>query len=202
MSEDTKGGGATADKSGAQTGAENKDKKVVPFDDHDRALKDLHKFKALAKELESKVQETEQSKLMAEGKKDELIANLQKSVTELKTKHAETQKKYAWDKVQGWIKTKAVTSGITAESGAVEKFAALVDFKGRNPFRDESTFDIEETVLSQVFEDAKKDMPYFFSKPMTQVKDVNPNNGPVVPGGADYSKMSLDEMRAHARKQN
>lgn len=198
MSESVKGSGAPAEASGAQDGAQSKETKQASNPDLDRALKDLHKYKAQAKEYEQKLSEVEQGKMLAEGKKDELIATLQKQVTELKGKHSDMQKTYAWDKVQGWLKTKAATSGILAEGGAVDKFVSLVDFKGRNPFRDDSTFQLEETVLSQVFEDAKKEMPYFFGKPSPSVKDVVPNGG-AIEGGVDFSKMSLEQMKEWAR---
>lgn len=199
MSESENKGGALADKSGAQ-GGDSKDK-VSTNPDLDRALKDLHKYKALAKDLEAKTQELEQNKLMAEGKKDELILTLQKQLGETKSKATEMQKNYAWDKVNGWLKTKAATSGIIADGGAVDKFASLIDFKGRNPFRDDTTFQLEESVLSQVFEDAKKEMPYFFGKPGPNVKDVTPPGGPIAPDGSqtDYSKMSLEQLKDKAR---
>lgn len=200
MSESTKGVGDSANAVGDQNGAQPNDKKQVTTNpDLERALKDLHKYKAQAKEYEAKLAELEQGKMLAEGKKDELIATLQKQVTDLKGKHGEMQKTYAWDKVQGWLKTKAATSGILSEGGAVDKFVSLIDFKGRNPFRDDATFQLEETVLSQVFEDAKKEMPYFFGKPSPSVKDIVPNGG-AIDGGTDFSKMSLDELKQHARK--
>lgn len=199
MSESTKGVGDSANASGAQDGAQSKETKTTSNPDLERALKDLHKYKAQAKEYEQKLSEVEQGKMLAEGKKDELIATLQKTVTELKGKHSEMQKTYAWDKVQGWLKTKAATSGILAEGGAVDKFVSLIDFKGRNPFRDDSTFQLEETVLSQVFEESKKEMPYFFGKPSPSVKDITPGGG-TIDGGTDFSKMTLDELKQHARK--
>lgn len=197
MSEESKGSGAPADKGGAQDGS-SKDQKQNQNPDLDRALKDLHKYKSQAKEYEAKLSELEQGKMLAEGKKDELIVSLQKQVTELKSKNGEMQKTYAWDKVQGWLKTKAAQGGIIGDGGAVDKFVSLIDFKGRNPFRDDSTFQLEETVLAQVFEDAKKEMPYFFAKPGPSVRDVNPQNQ-VESGNGDYSKMSLDQMREKAK---
>ena len=202
MSDESKGSGAPADASGAQTGAESKEKKTVSFDDHDRALKDLHKYKAQAKEAADKAAALEQEKLLAEGKKDEVIKSLQGTVAELKNKTAEMQKNFAWDKVKNVLKTKAASAGII-DSGAADKFVSLVDFKGRNPFRDDSTFDADENVLNQVFEDAKKDMPYFFSKAGPTIKDTTPPNGTMtVDHGNDFSKMTLDQIRESARKQS
>jgi hypothetical protein len=197
MSESAKGSGAPADASGAQTGAETKETKTITNPDLDRALKDLHKYKTQAKELADKTQTLEQEKLMAEGKKDELISQLQKQLNETKTKQSEMQKTFAWDKVQNWLKTKAATSGIV-DGGAVDKFVSLVDLKGRNPFRDDSTFQLEENVLSQVFEESKKEMPYFFGKPGPSVKDITPNGG-VIEGGMDFSKMTLDQLKEKAK---
>ena len=118
MSESTMGSGAPANASGAQVGAETKaETKVATNPDLERALKDLHKYKAQAKELESKTQTLEQEKLMAEGKKDELISQLQKQLNETKTKQSEMQKTFAWDKVQNWLKTKALPEASTAVSG-------------------------------------------------------------------------------------
>jgi len=199
MSDESMVGGANAEASGAQGGANSKDTtKQTTNPDLERALKDLHKYKSQVKEYESKFSELEQGKLLAEGKKDELISTLQKQLNELKSKSSEMQKTYAWDKVQGWLKTKAATSGIIGEGGAVDKFVSLVDFKGKNPFRDDATFQLEETVLTQVFEDARKEMPYFFGKPSPSVKDVVPNGG-AIEGGVDFSKMSLDQMKEWAR---
>lgn len=198
MSESTKGSGAPADASGAQTGAENKDTKITTTQDLDRALKDLHKYKSQAKEYETKLSELEQGKLMAEGKKDELITSLQKQLTETKASQSQMQKTFALDKVQGWLKTKAATSGII-DGGAVEKFVSLIDFKGRNPFRDDSTFQLEENVLAQVFEESKKEMPYFFGKPSPSVKDITPGTGTIDAGGEDFSKLSLDQLKERAK---
>lgn len=199
MSESTKGVGDSASEVGDQSG-ESKETKTVSNVDLERALKDLHKYKAKNKEYEAKLSELENGKLMAEGKKDELISQLQKQLNETKSKQAEMQKTYAFDKVQGWLKTKAATSGIIAEGGAVDKFVSLIDFKGRNPFRDDSTFQLEENVLSQVFEESKKEMPYFFGKPNPNVKDITPNGSAIESGGSDFSKMSLDQLKEHARK--
>lgn len=198
MSESTNGSGAPADESGAQTGAQESKAKVQSNGDLERALKDLHKFKAQAKDLEAKTQQLEQDKLMAEGKKDELITTLQKQLNESKSKTSEMQKTYAFDKVNNWLKTKAATSGIIVEGGAIDKFVSLIDFKGKNPFRDEQTFAIEENILSQVFEDAKKEMPYFFGKPSPSIKDITPGSGDISSAGNDYSKMTLDQLKVHA----
>ena len=200
MSESTMGSGAPANASGAQVGAETKaETKVATNPDLERALKDLHKYKTQAKELESKTQTLEQEKLMAEGKKDELISQLQKQLNETKTKQSEMQKTFAWDKVHNWLKTKAATNGII-DGGAVDKFVSLVDLKGRNPFRDDSTFQLEENVLSQVFEESKKEMPYFFGKPSPSLKDITPGGGTIESGTMDYSKMTLDQLKEQAKK--
>lgn len=202
MSDDTKGSGAPGAGGGANSEVDST-KKPVSFDDHDRALKDLHKFKAEAKEAKERAAQLEQDKMLAEGKKDEVIKSLQGTVTELKTKHSEMQKTFAWDKVKNVLKTKAASAGII-NGGAADKFVSLVDFKGRNPFRDDTTFDADENVLNQVFEDAKKDMPYFFSKDGPNIKDTNPAGGGSgsANNGNDYSKMTLDQIREAARKQS
>jgi hypothetical protein len=199
MSENANGVGDSANAVGDQSGEQSKEQKATN-PDLERALKDLHKFKSQARELADKAQALEQEKLMAEGKKDELISQLQKQLNETKTKTSELQKTFAWDKVNGWLKTKAATSGIIAEGGAVDKFVSLIDLKGRNPFRDDSTFQLEESVLSQVFEEHKKEMPYFFGKPSPSVKDITPNGGTIETNGSDYSKMSLEQLKAHATK--
>ena len=198
MSESTKGVGDSASAVGDQTGEQSKETKTIN-PDLERALKDLHKYKAEARELASKAQQLEQEKLMAEGKKDELISQLQKQLNETKQKQSEMQKTFAWDKVQGWLKTKAATSGVI-DGGAVDKFVSLIDLKGRNPFRDDTTFQLEENVLSQVFEDAKKEMPYFFGKPSPSVKDITPGGGAIESGAMDFSKMTLDQLKEQAKK--
>ena len=199
MTEVTHVGGANAETGGAQSGENTKETKPITNADHDRALKDLHKYKTQAKELADKAQTLEQEKLMAEGKKDELIGQLQKQLNETKLKQSEMQKTFAWDKVQGWLKTRAATSGVI-DGGAVDKFVSLIDLKGRNPFRDDSTFQLEENVLTQVFEDAKKEMPYFFGKPSPSLKDITPGGGTIESGTMDYSKMTLDQLKEQAKK--
>jgi hypothetical protein len=198
MSESAKGSGTPAGASGTQDGEVQTEKKVSTNTEQEKALKDLQRYKARVKELEEKSQNLEQEKMLAEGKKDELISTLQKQLNETKSKQSETQKAYAWDKVQGWLKTKAATSGVI-DGGAVDKFVSLIDLKGRNPFRDDTTFALEETVLSQVFDDAKKEMPYFFGKPGPNVKDITPGGGTIESGSGDYSKMSLDQLKEKAR---
>jgi len=199
MTEVTHVGGANAETGGAQSGENTKETKPITNADHDRALKNSHKYKTQAKELADKAQTLEQEKLMAEGKKDELIGQLQKQLNETKLKQSEMQKTFAWDKVQGWLKTRAATSGVI-DGGAVDKFVSLIDLKGRNPFRDDSTFQLEENVLTQVFEDAKKEMPYFFGKPSPSLKDITPGGGTIESGTMDYSKMTLDQLKEQAKK--
>jgi len=197
MSENANGVGDSAKAVGDQSGEQSKEQKATN-PDLERALKDLHKFKAQAKELADKAQALEQEKLMAEGKKDELISQLQKQLNETKSKTSEMQKTFAWDKVQGWLKTKALADGF--HNGNIEKFVSLADFSGRNPFRDDSTFQLEESVLSNVFDELKKEMPGFFGKPSPNVKDITPNGGAIETNGSDYSKMSLEQLKAHATK--
>lgn len=200
MSLDQKSVGDAATEVGDQTGVSVQSKVSGANPDLERALRDLQKYKARARELESATQTLEQEKLMAEGKKDELINQLQKQLNETKAKTQDMQKTYAYDKVQGWLRTKAVTSGIINDGGAVDKFVSLIDLNGRNPFRDDSTFQLEENVLSQVFEDAKKEMPYFFGKPSPSVKDITPHGGSIEAGGPDFKSMSLSQLKEYAKK--
>jgi hypothetical protein len=56
--------------------------------------------------------------------------------------------------------------------------------------------------LADLIEDARKEMPYFFSKAGPKIKDTTPNGSGsgIESGDVDFSKMSLDEMRSFARK--
>ena len=89
MEDNQQGGAQTEEPVATSEQPETKAEKLIKMEDHERALKDLHKYKSLAKDLDAKVNDfearfsaIENDKLSAEGRKDELIEKYKKQLAE------------------------------------------------------------------------------------------------------------------------
>jgi hypothetical protein len=98
--------------------AEKKETEVqtVSKEDHDRALKDLHKFKARAKELEDAVKATHTKSMKEKEQWKELAELREKEAEDLKKEKTKIQESLIYDKKYSAVKEAALAAGIRKEA--------------------------------------------------------------------------------------
>ena len=168
---------------------------AVQYETHKRTVAKLKNWQQKAESLEERLNSVEQDKLAAEGKKDELIENLRKSNLEKDQRLKSTLGNFAYSSLTNQLETQAVSAGCVD----VKALSKLVDLAGVSV--DDETFVADADQLKGLVDDAKRNMPYLFSKPGPKINTRSPGGpGSVDSGGADYSKMSMDEIMDEAAK--
>jgi membrane-bound lytic murein transglycosylase len=158
----------------------------------------VKKEKQAKADMAQRLQELEQAKMQAEGKKEELIAQLQSQIkqkeAELKTKTA----KFAFKSVTEKASRKA------AELGCInpELLLKALDLEQlKVSVVDEDSFDVDLDSLNGQLEQARKSMPYLFKQAGPQIKDGVPSaQGMQKTGEVDFSKMTTAQLIDYAKK--
>lgn len=158
----------------------------------------VKKEKQSKADMMQKLQELEQAKMQAEGKKDELIAQLQ---TQLKQKDVEVKTKTA---KFAFKSVKEQTSRKAAEMGCIDPDLLLkaMDLDAlKVDVVDEDTFSVDLETLTGQLEQVRKTKPYLFKQAGPQIKDGVPSKGEFNKASvADFTKMSTAEIIEYAKK--
>jgi hypothetical protein len=172
------------------------DSKGVQYETHKRVVAKAKNWQSRAEQAEQKAVEVEQALLQAEGKKDELIDNLRKQLVEKDTRLKSTVGNFAYSSLTAQLEAEAAGVGCVD----VKALSKLVDLSSVSV--DDESFMADGEQLKILVDDAKKTMPYLFSK-------AGPKINTRTPGGStesfeekqtDYSKMSADELVAEAER--
>lgn len=136
----------------------------------------LAEKKSMADKLakyESDMQKINDSKLEAEGKKDEVIASLRKQLGETNEVLTKKEKSYNWNTVSSQIKEAAAAKGCTSPV----KLLRLLGEEDLNSIEVYDDFSVNKNDLNRVLENAMKehsDIGLFKSK--VSVNDITPSN--------------------------
>jgi hypothetical protein len=198
----TKGASGTDDKGSADIDNDDqtldtsgdKGKNSVAYETYQKTLKEAKAAKARLKELEDKLAASENDKLSAEGKKDELIAKLRKDHETLSKTHKDTLNSFVFSSLDAQVKEKAASLGCI-DLDAVSKLVDLSDIEV-----DTKTFKADEKALVSLIDGLKKSKPYLFSKVGPKINTKMPNGKAIeVPSGKKLSELTRDEIWAELR---
>lgn len=157
----------------------------------------IRKEKQSKLEMAQKLQEIEQAKLQAEGKKDELIAQLQSQMKQIQTDFNKTKATYAFTSVKNQAASKA------KELGCVDTDLLLkamdLDSLQVNVVDDSFNVDIES--LTTQLEQVRKAKPFLFKQAGPVIKDGIPSTQTMQKTGeVDFSKMTTQQLIDYAKK--
>lgn len=161
----------------------------VKYETYRKTLGEAKKAKAERDELMQRLQELEQGKLQAEGKKDELIESLRKEASEYKNKYSEAVGSFARGRALDAIVDEAVREGCSS-TGLLRKVVSdkLADLD----FDDEFKPNMEQVKL--VIDEIKKTEPILFSKQAPKVSSHNLNPQSVSSNKKSLSSLKEDEL--------
>ena len=189
MSEDTTGRAQTTE-SRAEVDA-NKPTEggdSVSYQTHRKLLSEKKEWQSKATSLEERLNALEQEKQQAEGNKDQVIESLKKQTNEEKEKNKKLANFFKFQVVSDKVERKAIEAGCVDPKTLVKN----LDLTNIEPDIDNG-FAVDEQAINTAIENAKKELPYFFSQHKPKINDVVPRtiNGTPEKGAAE---MSRDEL--------
>ena len=159
----------------------------------DKLLGENKKLKAQMLETQRQVEIAQQEKLAAEGKKDELIAALQKEKAALSQKVVGTHSAFASRVIHGELKAEAAKYGCVS----LDDFVRLVDI---DSIEVDENYNPEPEKVKSLVQDAIKNRPFLFSKSAPNINTKLPNAHQSAVSNDDLSKLSSDELLNLAHK--
>ncbi|MCA9313776.1 hypothetical protein KDA08_05705 [Candidatus Saccharibacteria bacterium] len=166
-------------------------KDTVAYETYQRTLSESKKAKSQAAELKAKLEQYEQEKLMAEGKKDEVISKLKKDYEDVYGQLKKTKEEIAYSAVFNQVEKKAIELGCI-DTDALTK---LVDFTGLDVGEGNK---VSAQSLEMVLGKAKEAKPYLFSKSAPVIHDGAPTTKIVKQDTGIPAKMTIEEMKKKA----
>lgn len=142
-------------------------------------------------EFESRFKEISDQKLMAEGKKDELIKSLRDENREVKERLSKTQHSYQWTTVSNQIKEAAVAKGCKDPNALLK----LLSDDDLNAIEVDENFSVNTEDLNRVLDKASKqfsNIKLFGSD--VKVDDIIPSNTIKTKSTAEMSRDELKEQ--------
>jgi DNA repair exonuclease SbcCD ATPase subunit len=137
------------------------------------------------KELESRFQNVEESKLESEGKKDELVNSLRSRLEEKEKNLQSVQQKYAMTTLTDQLKSKAIQMG--CKPAYADKLIRLMDSNDLKSIQVDDNYRVNMQDLEVVLDKAKKEVPDFFGK-VVSIADATPM------GEFKVNKPSIEKM--------
>lgn len=162
--------------------------KGVPHETHKKLLSEKKAETTKRKELEARIAELENSKLEAEGKKDELIAKLRKDLDGVSTKHKETLNGFISQSLNSQVESLATKMG-AVDTDAVSKLLDLSDVEV-----DPKTFKADQDSLETAIGELKKAKPYLFNKAAPKVNSKMPTGNVKTVNGKALKDMTSAEL--------
>ena len=163
---------------------------MVAYETHKRLLGEKKKLQAMYDELKVANNKSNEEKLAAEGKKDELLEAYKKRISEMEGKVNE----FAYSSVSNAVRLKAKDMGCVDDDALVK----LIDLSTLS-VGEGFTVDTEE--VKTMLENLKKEKSYLFKPVNPNVNNSMPNANPNLEGGkVDFSKMTKDELVAYGNK--
>lgn len=201
MTEKTKDSGAIDPNGSANdpsaSGNENQDNltDTVAYDTYKRTLGEAKKAKSELSDMRAKLEQYENAKLEAEGKKDEIIEKQRKQIDELFGKLKTTEASFAEMQITSQVADKAKELGCID----TDMLMKIIDGKGLDIV---DGYKVSTQSLEMVLNEIKESKPYLFSKPAPKIHDGAPttmskdNDG----GSRVTSKMTKDELIERAKE--
>jgi uncharacterized protein YjbJ (UPF0337 family) len=178
----------------AQTSEQQTTKDTVAYDTHRKLLGEKKQVQGQLQEAMTRLETLEQEKLSAEGKKDELLTNLQKKLSESNDKLKKVVGAFQYRAVSNKFVEKARAEGCLKP----EKLMQLADLSQIEVDVD-NDFSVSDESVTSIIEGLKKEVPFFFQKNNIKVIDQVPGNIQSQVGPQDLTKKSMDELMALAK---
>lgn len=204
----SKGAGGTGDDSGAggsddgnddTGGAGDGGKKSVSYDTYDKTMKELKALKRANKEMSDKQTNSENDRLQAEGKKDELITKLRGDLDKATKNSKDLVGNFVNASLANQVREIAASMGCV-DVDAIDKLVDLSDVEV-----DTKTFRAEKDALTELLNGLKKSKPYLFNKAAPKINTKLPGGGRTFEtesGKKALKEMSKDEIFGELRKLN
>lgn len=168
--------------SSATSGSETEEDKVL-YSSYKKVLGEKKKVESFLNELKAENEALKNAQMQAEGKKDEVITNLQKKIKEAEETLKKQNASYAMRVVSTQVERAAKDFGCKAVKD-------LIQLSDVSELEINDNYEIDEKSLKSFVEKAKKERPYLFENKTVNVKDANPS---VVTDAVD-SKTRLQKL--------
>lgn len=148
---------------------------VVAYSTYSKVMGTLKKRESELNEVRSRLESIELEKKQAEGNKDEVIQELRSKLTDAEKAQQQIKHKYAWNTLEGQIKTAAVQQGCVNP----DKLIRLLEEDDLKAIEVGDDFRVNSDDLTRLLEKAKKDHSDIglFGKKNVNVNDVTPKIG-------------------------
>lgn len=148
---------------------------VVAYSTYSKVMGTLKKRESELNEVRSRLENIELEKKQAEGNKDEVIQELRSKLTDAEKAQQQIKHKYAWNTLEGQIKTAAVQQGCVNP----DKLIRLLEEDDLKAIEVGDDFRVNSDDLTRLLEKAKKDHSDIglFGKKSVNVNDVTPKIG-------------------------
>lgn len=157
----------------------------------------IRKEKQSKVEMQQKLQEIEQAKMQAEGKKDELITQLQAQMKQIQTDFNKTKATYAFTSVKNQAALKA------KELGCIDTDLLLkaMDLDSLQVNVVDDSFNVDHESLTTQLEQVRKTKPFLFKQAGPTIKDGVPSTQSMQKTGeVDFNKMTTAQLIEYAKK--
>lgn len=187
--------GQPQDANGKPEETNQKKDDVVAYSTYSKVLGTLKKRESELDEVKTRLESIELDKKQAEGNKDEVITDLRSRLQSLESEKSTLRSKYAWNSLEGQIKSEAVRSGCVNP----DKLVRLLEEDDLKSIEVDDSFKVNQDDLSRLIEKAKKDHSDIglFGKKKVNVNDVSPK--PVKHESKKVEDMTSAELREHIK---
>ena len=178
-------------------GAAPEKKDVVAYDSYDKAVREKKAMQSKLQDAQEKLTKYEQDLLAAEGKKDDVIKSLRDQLEQSNSKLKETTSTFAWNTVQGQIKTEAKANGCVNP----DKLIRLLSPEKLKAIEVDDNYNVNGDDLKRIIEEAKAEHSDIglFSQRKATVHDV-PGNAVIDTKQVPMDKMTSEQIIAELKK--
>lgn len=188
--------GVTQDSANLETESVIQGKKAdeVSYETHRKLLSEKKKLSQQFSQTQEELNKLREERMMAEGKKDELIATLKKDLNETKDRFKKQSANYAFKTVSSQVAAEAATMGC-------RDVEALIQLSDLTSLEIGDDFSIDKEQVKNMLESVKEQRSWLFDKPAPNVQTGTPAKPNLE--GKTLNDLSLDEkLRLLSKKIN
>lgn len=168
-----------------------KNNEQVAYESYQKVLKEKRNYQAKLEDYELKLQELQEEKLSAEGKKDELIDTYRKQLSEYKDNLEKTKQNFAWSSLTKAVELEAKSRNCTNTS----KLIRLMDKEDFKAIEMNEDYSINTESLKTVLDKTMKENPFLFNSNIKFSANGNPSSKPVEEKKLDIKNLSDEEIK-------
>jgi hypothetical protein len=182
---------------GEQASSTEKTEDQVSYSSFQKLLKEKKKRDQQVREYEQRLKESEMQQLESQGNLQEVNERLRARLQEAERKNEDQQKQIANSILHSQLEQEALRRGCHTP----DKLMRLLDPEDYEQLNLDDNYKLDKNSLQLVMDKAQRDNPFLFERKRASVSDTVPNSKPLNPGepSVDYSKMTTEQIKAHAR---